>query len=163
MRYIALCTLLLITINAKSQSDMLPDEIIKKERVIGAETTRVWDVLTNPSYIEQWLGTKAESEWKKDSPITFKFSWNGKDFIDKGKIITFEENRTFSYTYWSSLSGLPDVQDNYSKITFDLQSDGNATKLMLTHTDFATESMYEHSDKNWEESLNAIKQIAENE
>lgn len=142
---------------------MLSDEIIEKERVIDAETTRVWNVLTNPSYIEQWLGTKVESEWKEDSPMTFKFSWNGKDFIDKGKIIAFEENRTFSYTYWSSLSGLPDTEDNYSKIIFNLQPDGNATKLTLTHTHFATETMYEHSDKNWEESLDTIKLIAEDE
>lgn len=142
---------------------MTMDKIIEKERVIDAEITRAWNVLTNPKHIEHWLGTKTESEWEKGSPITFTFSWNGKEFIDKGEILVFEKKRRFSYTYWSSLSGLPDAQENYSKITFDLQSDGNSTKLMLTHTDFATESMYEHSDKNWEESLNAIKQIAENE
>lgn len=31
---------------------------IEKERVIEAEVTHVWDVLTSPKYIEQWLGTK---------------------------------------------------------------------------------------------------------
>lgn len=142
---------------------MTKDKTIEKERIIEAEITRVWDVLTNPIHIEQWLGTKTESEWKKDSPIAFTFSWNGKDFRDKGKIIAFEENRRFSYTYWSSLSGLPDTEENYSQITFDLQSNGGTTKLTLTHTNLATETMYEHSDKNWEESLDTIKQIAESE
>ncbi|SHF81832.1 Uncharacterized conserved protein YndB, AHSA1/START domain [Fodinibius roseus] len=161
MKYIVLCILVLITINAKSQPDMLSDKILEKERVIDAEITQLWNVLTNPSHIGQWLGIKTESEWKKGSPILFKFSWNEKDFIDKGVILAFEENKKFSYSYWSSLSGLPDVEENYSKITFDLQPDGNSTKLLLTHTHFATETMYEHSDKNWEESLDTIKQLAE--
>lgn len=162
-KYITLFIILLISTNAKSQPDMTKDNIIEKERTINADISRIWNVLTNPAHIEQWLGTKAESEWEKGSPIKFKFSWDGKDFIDKGEIIAFEENSRFSYTYWSSLSGLPDARENYSRITFDLKSDGNATKLRLTHTHFATGSMYEHSDKNWEESLNTIKQIAVNE
>lgn len=142
---------------------MTKNNRIEKERVIDAEVARVWDILTNPTFIEQWLGTKTESEWKQGSPITFTFSWDGKNFTDKGEIVAFDENRKFSYTYWSSLSGLPDTEDNYSKITFDLQSDGKATKLMLTHIDFANETMYEHSDTNWDESLEVIKQIAERE
>lgn len=163
MKYIVLCIFLLITINAKSQPNMTSDKIIEKKRVIDAEIIRVWNVLTSPSHIEQWLGVKTESEWKEGGSIMFKFSWNGKNFIDKGVILAFEENEIFSYSYWSSLSGLPDAEDNYSKITFNLQSDGNTTKLMLTHTHFATETMYEHSDKNWEESLDTIKQLAESE
>lgn len=163
MKYIAFCILLLIPTQIKSQPDMAKDKIIEKERVIDAEIVRVWNVLTNSTHIEQWLGTKAESDWEKGSPITFLFSWNGKDFKDKGEIITFKENTAFSYTYWSSLSGLPDTQENYSKITFDLKSNDGSTKLTLTHSNFATEAMYEHSDKNWEESLDTIAQIAESE
>lgn len=34
---------------------------------------------------------------------------------------------------------------------------------MLTHTDFATETMYEHSNENWKSTLDKIKQVAENE
>lgn len=159
------CTLynLLIPIQVKNQTAMKTKNTIEKERMIEAEVTQVWDVLTSPVYIEQWLGTKTQSKWKKGSPITFSFSWDGRDFIDKGEIVVFEKNKTFSYTYWSSLSGLPDAEDNYSKVTFDLQPEGNATKLMLTHTDFATETMYEHSNENWKSTLDKIKQVAENE
>lgn len=152
----------MIPTQVNSQPYMETENTVEKERMIEAEVTQVWDVLTSPEHIEQWLGTQTESEWKKGSPITFSFSWDGKDLVDKGKIVAFKKNKTFSYTYWSSLSGLPDTEDNYSKITFDLQSDGNATKLMLTHTHFATKTMYEHSNENWESSLDAIKQVAEN-
>lgn len=140
---------------------MTMKKIIKKERIIDTDINRVWNILTNPTHIEQWLGTKTESEWKQGSPITFSFTWNGKKFNDKGEILAFEENRRFSYTYWSSLSGLPDTQENYSKITFDLLSGDDVTKLTLIHTDFATETMYAHSDKNWEESLDTVKRLAE--
>lgn len=163
MNYIFLIIILLLQAYTKCETDMTNDKIIKKERVIDAGTGRVWDVLTNPKYIVQWLGTITESEWEKGSPIKFKFSWEGKDFIDKGKINVFEEKKRFSYSYWSSFSGLPDKEENYSIITFDLDKDGNHTKLTLTHTNFATETMYQSSGENWDLSLDTIKRIAESD
>lgn len=163
IKKITLISLVLLCIisQVKGQTDMK----INKERIIQATPSVVWDVLTNPTYIEKWLGVKAESSWEENAPILFKFSWDGKEFIDKGEIIELEKNRVFAYTYWSNFSGLPDEQKNYSKIRFDLDVTENSkrTKLVLTHSDFANETMYKHSDENWEETLNEIKKIAESE
>ena len=134
---------------------------IKKERTIETSSMIVWDVLTKPEHIEEWLGVKAESDWKVNSDLFFKFSWNGKDFVDKGNIIKFDENKIFAYTYWSNFSGLTDEPINFSKIKFKLVKKGEKTLLELTHSDIKNQTMYEHSDKNWEETLDQIKSIAE--
>ena len=135
--------------------------IIKKEKQINADTKKVWGILTEPKNIEKWLGVKVQSNWTPKSDITFSFTWGGKDYNDKGVIIQFEKEKIFSYSYWSAFSGLPDTLENYSKIEFLLEPTKNGVTLKLTHSDFATEIMYKHSDKNWEETLNEIKNIAE--
>ncbi|WP_367398131.1 SRPBCC domain-containing protein [Paenibacillus sp. MSJ-34] len=55
------------------------------------------------------------------------------------------------------------MPENYSIITFSLYEQDNMTVLKLKQSDFATLSMYEHSDKNWEATLDIIKQLSEKE
>ncbi len=135
--------------------------IIIKTRQVNATVTKVWETLTESS--TDWNGIKIEtkSEWLPNSDIIFSFTWDGKEYADKGKIIRFDKEKAFSYTYWSAFSGLPDQPENYSKIEFLLEPNETGVDLKLIHSDFATETMYEHSDKNWEETLNTIKSKCE--
>ncbi|KFF04056.1 hypothetical protein B0A68_17165 [Flavobacterium reichenbachii] len=135
--------------------------IIKKERQIKADTEKVWAVLTNPAEITKWLGVTATSDWRPQSEIIFAFTWDGKIYNDKGIIIQFEKEKVFSYSYWSGFSGLPDSPENYSEIEFVLDPNELGVTLKLTHSNFASETMYKHSDNNWEETLNEIKKLAE--
>lgn len=134
---------------------------IEKERIIESTPSHVWEVLTNTAYIEKWLGVKAVSSWKVNDDIAFKFSWDGKIFEDRGKLIAFDQNRRFTYTYWSNFSGLPDQPENYSQIQFEIISKGKESLLKLTHSEIKNQTMYEHSDKNWEETLDQIKTLTE--
>jgi uncharacterized protein YndB with AHSA1/START domain len=135
--------------------------IIKKKREIKADAKKVWTVLINPTEITKWLGVTATSSWRPQSDILFTFTWEGKIYNDKGTIIQFEKEKVFSYSYWSGFSGLPDSPENYSKIEFILEPNDHGVTLKLTHSNFASETMYKHSDNNWEETLNEIKKIAE--
>lgn len=157
LKYLFLTLLLLTHFESKSQNIME----IKKERTIETSPTVVWSVLTKPEHIKKWLGVEAESDWKLNSTLLLKFSWDEKDFVDKGKIIGFDESKLFSYTYWSHFSGLIDQPENYSKIKFELEKKGEKTLLKLTHSDIKNQTMFEHSDKNWVETLNEIKSISE--
>jgi uncharacterized protein YndB with AHSA1/START domain len=147
--------------NGQSQTDMDKTLIIKKERQINADPKKVWFVLTTPAEIKKWLGVEAKSTWAMQSDISFTFTWDGKEYMDKGKVIRFDKERVFSYSYWSGFSGLPDAPENYSKIEFFLVPTKSTVTLKLTHSDFATDTMYQHSDKNWEETLNEIKRLSE--
>lgn len=135
---------------------------LTKERQINSNTKKVWDTLTETT--TDWNGVVIEtkSEWKPNSPIIFSFVWDGKKYADKGVIIEFEPTRIFSHTYWSAFSGLPDEEGNYSKVQYELITNDNGTLLKITHTNFATEIMYQHSDKNWYDTLDKIKAKCEN-
>jgi uncharacterized protein YndB with AHSA1/START domain len=137
--------------------------ILKKNILIKAATSKVWDAITNPDTIRQWLyGTNTISDWKVGSPILFTGTWHGTEYKDKGTILKFEVGRIFKYDYWSSFSGLADSPENYSVIAFELTPKDGLTMMTLTQTNFATETMYEHSDKNWDATLDAMKKIIEN-
>jgi uncharacterized protein YndB with AHSA1/START domain len=140
---------------------MKKDLVLKKERQINASPSKVWEVLTSNQWIEQWLGVQMITDWQPGSAIAFKFEYKDKEIIDKGTVVHFEPEKKFSYTYWSVFSTTEDVPENYSVITFDLIAGKNATVLTLTQTNFATKLMYTHSDKNWEDTLDTIKKLAE--
>jgi hypothetical protein len=135
--------------------------IITKEGNILADTKKVWGVLTETS--TDWNGVVIEtiSEWKPNSTIIFSFVWDGKQYADKGVIVDFEPGKKFSHTYWSSFSGLRDEEKNYSKVQYELTTTDTGTILKLTHSNFATETMYDHSDRNWEDTLDKIKEGCE--
>ncbi|RCX23687.1 activator of Hsp90 ATPase-like protein [Fontibacillus phaseoli] len=136
---------------------------IEKQREVVATTETVWNVLINPDFIKQWLGVTIKTNWIVGQPISFSFTWEGKAFEDKGYLLELDAPKVFSYNYWSGFSGTYDTPENYSIITFTLFNQDNITILKLKHSNFSTGTMYEHSDKNWEETLDTIKKMAESE
>jgi uncharacterized protein YndB with AHSA1/START domain len=141
---------------------MTTSKILNKTIDINAPTSKVWNMLTNPEMIKEWLfGTNVISEWKVGNPILFKGVWQGKAYEDKGTIFKFENEKILQYNYWSGFSGLADSPENYSIITFELAQKGNETRLKLTQSNFATETMYDHSDENWETTLALMKKVSE--
>ena len=141
---------------------MYSDKTLKKVISINAPKSKVWDALTNPDIISQWLfGTKVISDWKEGSSIFFTGNWQGTDYTDKGTILKFDTEKVFQYSYWSGFSGLPDSPENYSVITFELSSKDNSTVLTLTQSNFASETTYENSDNNWTSTLGLMKNTVE--
>ncbi|WP_409342972.1 SRPBCC domain-containing protein [Paenibacillus sp. MBLB4367] len=134
---------------------------IEKQRNINATSAEVWHVLTQPELIKQWLGVTIRTDWTVGSPIAFSFEWEGKAFEDKGHVLAFDEHRAFSYDYWSAFSNMPDSPENYSVIAFRITDNERQSVLSLHHSRFSTPTMYEHSDANWEETLDTVKGLAE--
>ena len=136
--------------------------ILQKTVNIKAPVSKVWEALTQPEWIKQYLfGTNTISDWKVGSPIVFTGMWEGKEYKDKGTILKFEKGKVLQYDYWSGFSGLPDVPENYSVITFTLSSHDGETTLSLTQEPFANEAALEHSGKNWEGVLRTLKELLE--
>lgn len=143
---------------------MAIDKVLIKTVIINATPAQVWDALTNPGLIKQWLfGTHVISDWKVGSPILFTGTWQGTEYKDKGTILQFETEKLFQYNYWSGFSGLPDSVENYSIVTFKLEPVSTGTQLTLTQSHFPTQIGYEHSDKNWDAVLDVMKNIIEKE
>jgi uncharacterized protein YndB with AHSA1/START domain len=137
--------------------------ILTKERHINSTPLKLWSVLTDNQFIEQWLGVQMVTDWQPGSPIAFTFTYKDKEIIDKGVVLHVEPAKKFSYNYWSVFSTTEDKPENYSVITFEIQPNANGSVLQLTQTNFSTELMYEHANINWEETLDTIKKLAEEE
>ena len=136
--------------------------IAKTSVIINAPVAKVWDALTKPELIKQYLfGTDVTTDWQVGSPITYKGIWEGKPYEDKGKILQIEEGKLLVSTFWSALAGKPDVPENYQTIRYELSADGDGTKLTLTQDNNASQEEANHSEENWKMVLDGMKKMLE--
>ena len=114
---------------------------------VDASTANVWKALTDPALIKEYFfGTNVDTDWRPGSPIFFRGSWEGKAYEDKGAILEAVTEKRLSYTYWSSMSGVPDVPENYKTVTFELSQEGTQTLLKLNQSN-SDEKSQAHSTK----------------
>lgn len=136
--------------------------IAKASTTISATAPEVWDALTNPKMIKQYFfGTDAVSDWKEGSTLEFKGSWEGKGYVDKGVILRSDPPKLFQYTYFSSMSNLPDAPENYMNISYELQEDNGETMLTVKQENVANEDARKHSEENWTNVLKDLKALLE--
>ncbi len=136
--------------------------IARASITINAPTAKVWDALVNPQAIKQYMfGTNVVTDWREGSPILWKGEWQGKPYEDKGVILQFKPGHTIQYTHFSPLSGVPDKPENYHTVTVELSGEGNRTRVSLAQDNNSTEQEREHSEKNWEMMLTALKKFVE--
>ena len=129
---------------------------------IDAPASKVWEALTSPEMIKQYLfGTQVATDWQVGSAITYSGVWQGKPYQDKGKILRVEPERLLVSTFWSALSGLPDTLENYNTVSYELSGAGSGTQLTITQGNNATQEDADHSAQNWNMVLDGLKKLLE--
>ena len=129
---------------------------------IHAPASKVWDAITKPELIKQYLfGTDVISDWKVGSPIIYRGEWQGKPFEDKGEILRVEPGKVLASTHWSPLSGVPDSPENYHTVTYTLNARDDSTDVTITQDNNANEQEKEESEKNWRTVLDGMKKLLE--
>lgn len=142
----------------------MPEFIAKASATISAPIDKVWEALTEPKQVKEWLfGTDmAVSAWEVGGEITYTGVWEGKSYQDKGKILEIEPRRKLVSSYWSAFSGLPDSPENYQRVTYALSSeDAGTTKVEITQEGSKTEEAAKHSEGNWRQVLGSMKKMLE--
>ena len=136
--------------------------IAKATTTINAPASKVWDALTKPDQIKQYMfGTQVTTDWKVGSPITYKGEWKGKAYEDKGKVLEIEPRKRLVSTFWSSLAGLPDKPENYKTVRYELAPEGDRTKLTITQDNNASQAEAQEAEQNWNMVLDGIKKLVE--
>ena len=136
--------------------------VAKASTTINAPTSRVWEALTQPDLIKQYLfGTQVTTDWKVGSPITYEGIWEGKAYKDKGVILQVEPRKLLVSTFWSALSGLPDIPENYQTVRYELAAEDGGTRLTILQDNNATQEDANHSAQNWNMVLGGMKQLLE--
>ena len=127
---------------------------------LAAPVEKVWEALTRPEQIKQYFfGTEAETDWKPGSPIYFRGIWQGKAYEDKGKVIEVKKYERISFSHWSSLSGKPDLPNNYQIITYGLRTEPGRT--VVTVDQDCPEQESESCESNWKIVLAGLKKVVE--
>jgi uncharacterized protein YndB with AHSA1/START domain len=129
---------------------------------IAASKARVWDGLTNPDIIKQFMfGVDAECDWHEGSPLILRGVWQGKPFEDRGTVLRVEAGRLLEYTHFSPMSGAEDLPENYHTITVELEEDDDRTVVSLAQDNNATEDERDHSASMWATMLATLKDVLE--
>ncbi len=134
----------------------------KATTTVNAPASKVWEALTKPSLIKQYLfGTEVTTDWRVGSPITYTGTWEGKAYEDKGRVLQIEPGKLLVSTFWSSLSGLPDTPENYKTVRYELSTEGDGTRLTITQDNNDTQEEANHSEQNWTMVLDGMKKLLE--
>lgn len=142
---------------------MRNDLSVSKSVTINASISKVWEALTKPSIIKEYLyGTETITDWKVGNEIIFQGEYEGHQYRDHGIIIENIQNKKLSYSYWSGFSGLEDKPENYSTVSYTITDlGGNQTELNWLQVGFANEAGQQHSENGMEAFLDTIKTIVE--
>jgi uncharacterized protein YndB with AHSA1/START domain len=133
-----------------------------KSIAIAAPAKRVWEALTDPVQVKQYMfGSDVVTDWKKGSPLIYRGIWEGKPFEDKGTILEIDPPRLLRTNYFSPLSGKADVPENYAEVDYALSAEADGTRLTVTQSKIPDEAGKAQSESNWGMILDAIKKLIE--
>jgi len=129
---------------------------------IAAERKAVWAALVNPALVKEYFfGTTLSATWEPGSPIIFSGEWQGKQYMDKGIVLAYNENEMLQYTYWSSMSGLEDKPENYAPVTYRIGGEDGLVTVTVIQENIKDIKAREQAIANWGKVLKAMKQLME--
>ena len=129
---------------------------------INAPVNKVWQALTDPALIKQWLfGTDTKTDWKKGSSIRYSGEWEGKKYEDKGKIIDIVPGKLLHTTYFSSMSGKEDRPENYANVMYEITPENGGSLVTISNDNIDDEKTQQHVRENWSMVLETMKKLLE--
>ncbi|HCD53504.1 MAG TPA: hypothetical protein DEQ34_13735 [Balneolaceae bacterium] len=135
---------------------------------ISANTESVWDTITNPDKIEQYMfGSRCESDWKPGSKANFFVEQDDKNItVVKGEVIRSIPQKLLEHTLFPANSDLEDTLENYIVILYEMEEvDENTTDLTITQKGYKYVDnglqRYIDTQKGWKVALPKLKEIAE--
>jgi uncharacterized protein YndB with AHSA1/START domain len=138
---------------------------MRRNILISAPAYAVWNTLTLPVFIRQWTydtPIEIQTDWKVGSTIIISGDLHGTPFNNSGTILAFDPHTKLIYSFLSSLSNLPDADESYCILEFNLTYKNNQTRLYLTISNFPDEVIRKHLELYWGATLELIRQQTEN-
>lgn len=134
----------------------------KTQITIHATAPKVWAALTTPALIKKYMmGANVHSDWKVGSDLRYTGEYEGKAYEEKGKILEIEPNKLLKATHFSSMSGKPDVPENYATVTWSLHHTDGGTIVTVTQDSIDSEKGVEQSKQNWHGVLQGLKKTVD--
>jgi uncharacterized protein YndB with AHSA1/START domain len=138
---------------------------------IAATPERVWQALTQGQFTRQyWFGRWVDSDWRVGSVVNYWTDEARSDLDFSGKVLRSEPPRVLSYTFgveWGrwvrdSAAHRDMLHERASRVTFELEAMGAATKLTLLHDEFEPGSpSLQGVSRGWPAILSGLKSVLE--
>ena len=132
-------------------------EEIKQTRHFNQSPQEVWEYLTKPELLEQWLG---KTDFKPIAGHKFRFisPYGNDSFCEVLEVKPFTK---LSYS-WQKKSS-KDNQPFNSKIVWTLVPKENGTELQLVHNGFTSLEDYTAHNHGWNACLNLFGDLLKNQ
>jgi len=121
---------------------------------------QLWSALTNAEFMKQyWFGMHCESEWTAGS--SWKLVSGDGQIFDAGEIVEAEPPRRLVIR-WQHLTRPELKAEGASLCTMELEPDGGAVKLSITHTIECDPSKFiEAVSGGWPKIISNLKSLLE--
>jgi uncharacterized protein YndB with AHSA1/START domain len=138
------------------------DYVATSSATVNAPPRKVWDIITDPAATREFMfGAELVTDWTVGGPITWRGTWEGKDYQDKGVVLDIEPGHRLVYTHFSPLAGQEDKPENYHTLTWTLQDQDDRTLLVLSQDNNLSAEAAEHSKGMWDQLVADVKRLAE--
>ncbi|BAP32227.1 uncharacterized protein CHSO_3190 [Chryseobacterium sp. StRB126] len=97
---------------------------------INVPAEKVWKVLTDKSEMKSWYFDIQDFELAVGKVFNFYEPGGENKYHHQGEILEIIPNQTLKYSWY-----YPDFSDQKTTVTWELQSEGDGTLVMLTHED----------------------------
>lgn len=134
-----------------------------KQIEINCNVETLWDVLTKPEYIKQYmLNRTVETDWQVGSDIVWEGDYNGVNAFQRGKVISITPGQQVTYSNFDINGNLEDLPENYINTSYTLHNINGAAHLTITNEIFSdsTERMSQIK-QGWDIVISKIKAFSE--
>ena len=121
---------------------------------------KLWNALIEPEFTRQfWFNTTQESEWKAGS--SWKILMPDGRVADSGEVLEIEPRRRLVLKWRHELG--PELRaEGYSRLTYQLEKEGNSVKLTVIHEIEKEGSKFiEAVSTGWPHILASLKSLLE--
>jgi uncharacterized protein YndB with AHSA1/START domain len=142
----------------------IPDRIERIE-ILPVSRERVWDAITRPEQMSQWLPMVRAMDFRVGGEITF--TWENERSPYPGRIEVIEPGRRFAFRWYSHAIGHPELKlapHAGTLVEFTLEEVSEGTKLTLVESGFASlpdvavaEQSYQDNQGGWSALLPGLR------
>ena len=147
---------------------MVADQI-ERETVINAPVQRVWELITEAEHLGRWFGDAgAEIDLRAGGAMVLRWTEHG---TSHGRVVAVEPHSRFAYRWapFKEPGGEEPVEGNSTLVEFTLQAEGDATRLRVVESGFASLATSDEQRANnlngntrgWELETDELREYAE--
>jgi uncharacterized protein YndB with AHSA1/START domain len=120
---------------------------------------KLWHALTDSGFNRKyWFGCHQESQWKQGAE--WKILGPDGRLYDSGEVLEIDPPRRLVLKWRNEF--LPELKDDgWSRCVFEIETDGELTKLSVTHSTERPSLLIEKVSNGWPKILSSLKSLLE--